>query len=448
MTDRSLSKGARIPPKNYLSLKTPHSSPSPPSGDHNARSAHPIWGNYLVAGLGSHWVGVRGQSASIRKLFFSNALLISLLPTLCLSAFGANANRIIKTFLQAGQSNADGRALTNGLPSRLLSPQPDVFIYYGDTGNFTVLKPGLSSMAKSFGPELTFGRSLADFFAQTNHVSTNNVTVAIIKYAAGGTSLYFDWAAGGTAITNGDGVRYINFQNSVKTGLADLAATFPGATIELDGMIWVQGETDIDLSSGATGVSANPAIAAAYGTNLVRLIDDVRLTYATNLPYGTNLPFFLSRISANQTAFSNPANPAYPYCLQVRVGQAYAATNLENVFMINTDGSQFSVGTIGAESAGNQHYDTAGQQALGTAFATAVLASLPRPLMRSVIQPDGVWRVNFSGFSGLNYSFQRAGSMLGPWSTLTNTVLGPSGAATFYDPTPLSGAAFYRVSCP
>jgi hypothetical protein len=28
-------------------------------GDHNARSARRIWGNYLVAGLGSHWAGVR-----------------------------------------------------------------------------------------------------------------------------------------------------------------------------------------------------------------------------------------------------------------------------------------------------------------------------------------------------------------------------------------------------
>src|SRR5262249_15289957 len=140
----------------------------------------------------------------------SRLVLMGLLPMLCLApaAFGANTNRIIKTFLQAGQSNADGRALTNGLPSNLLLPQTDVFIYYGDTGNFTVLQPGLSSAAKSFGPELTFGRSLEDFFALTNHISTNNVTVAIIKYSVGGTSLYSDWAAGGTAVTNGDGVRY------------------------------------------------------------------------------------------------------------------------------------------------------------------------------------------------------------------------------------------------
>ena len=357
-------------------------------------------------------------------------------------------NRIIKIFLQAGQSNADGRAQTNGLPANLLLPQPDVVIYYGDTGSFTDLQPGLSSQAGGFGPELTFGQTIAAFYGQTNHVSTNTVLTAVIKYAVGGTSLYYDWAAGGTATTNGDGPRYINFQNAVQAGLAVLASAYPGANLELDGMIWVQGETDIDLSSGATGVSTNPAIAAAYGTNLLRFINDVRLTYATNLPYGANLPFLLSRISTNQTAFSNPANAAYPYYLLVRAGQANAAATLQNVFMINTDASQFSVGTIGAEAEGNQHYDTGGQEALGSAFAQTLIANLPKPVMHSLMQSGGTWGVIFAGASGLDFSFERSTSVFGPWSNLTNLVMGPSGLATFYDQTPTGNSAFYRVSFP
>lgn len=31
------------------------------SGDHVARSAQLIWGNYIVAGLGSHWARVRAS---------------------------------------------------------------------------------------------------------------------------------------------------------------------------------------------------------------------------------------------------------------------------------------------------------------------------------------------------------------------------------------------------
>jgi uncharacterized repeat protein (TIGR03803 family) len=37
-------------------------SPSPLNGDHGARSARLLWGNQIVAGLGSHWVGVRGEN--------------------------------------------------------------------------------------------------------------------------------------------------------------------------------------------------------------------------------------------------------------------------------------------------------------------------------------------------------------------------------------------------
>ena len=38
------------------------SSPSPLQGDHNSRSERLVEGNKLVAGLGSHWAGVRGAS--------------------------------------------------------------------------------------------------------------------------------------------------------------------------------------------------------------------------------------------------------------------------------------------------------------------------------------------------------------------------------------------------
>lgn len=308
-----------------------------------------------------------------------------------------NAPQVIKVYLQGGQSNADGRAPTNGLPAKLLLPQPDVAYYDyingapanadGTLGTLTTLRPGGSQgvgvTGPAFGPELTFGRTLADYYAASNDVSTNTVMVAIIKYARGGTSLASNdvglsyWAAGGNGTTNGDGPEYITFQKVVADGLSSLAAAYRGATLELDGMIWVQGESDIDLSSGQSGKTPNPLVASAYGTNLMRFINDIRLSYATNGPYGMNLPFFLSQISTNQTAFSLPSNPAFPYFLTVRSNQALVAASMTNVFMIDTDGSQFSVGRIGAERGyGNQHYDARGQQALGSAFGQAVSSIL------------------------------------------------------------------------
>jgi hypothetical protein len=51
-------------------------SPPPLNGDHGARSARLLWGNQIVAGLGSHWVGVRGGKVRARLLtriyFFRN----------------------------------------------------------------------------------------------------------------------------------------------------------------------------------------------------------------------------------------------------------------------------------------------------------------------------------------------------------------------------------------
>jgi chitodextrinase len=165
----------------------------------------------------------------------------------------AAAAQIVKVYLQGGQSNADGRALTNGLPANLLNPQNDVPFYCylvggavngdGTLGTLTTLRPGFSALGggKTFGPELTFGRALADYYALTNGVPTNIVTVALIKYAHGNTSLVSDWAANGNSTINGDGPDFVVFQKVVDAGLARLAAAYPNATIELDGMIWVQG---------------------------------------------------------------------------------------------------------------------------------------------------------------------------------------------------------------
>jgi hypothetical protein len=39
---------------------------SPALTDHVSRSVRLLWGNKLVAGLGSHWAGVRGNFGSIQ----------------------------------------------------------------------------------------------------------------------------------------------------------------------------------------------------------------------------------------------------------------------------------------------------------------------------------------------------------------------------------------------
>jgi len=354
--------------------------------------------------------------------------------------------QILKVYLQGGQSNSDGRAKTNGLPASLLRSQNDVPLYYylvgtpansdGTYGHLSTVQTGVSAQGTGtlFGPELTFGRALADYYSISNGVSTNTVMVAIIKYADGGTSLGVNWAANGTSSPTGDGPDYVIFQKVVSAGLSNLAAAYPGTVIELDGMIWVQGETDID-----NGVAA----ATAYGTNLIRFVNDVRLTFAGRQPYGTNLPFFYSRISANQTTYSLPTDASYANYLLLRAGQAFAAASLPNMHLLNIDGPQFT--TLTPNSGPGLHFDTAGQQAIGAAFAQAVRNALPPPQLDLAPQLDNGWQITLSGVTGATHTLQQAPAVVGPWTDLTTFILGPLGITNYQNQGSSPAAGFYRA---
>ena len=367
------------------------------------------------------------------------------------SAPTSNTVQIVKVYLEGGQSNADGRAKTNGLPAYLLQPQPAVPCYYyltggaangdGTLGTLSVLQPGFSAQGggTTFGPELTFGNTLANYYAVSNGVSTNTVTVAIIKYAHGGTSLVSNWAANGNGSTNGDGPDYIIFQQVVNAGLARLSAIYTNASIELDGMIWVQGESDIDAGAAASG---------AYGTNLIRFINDVRLTYATNQPCGTNLPFFFSRISTNQTWYSLPADAGYSNYLILRASQNYVATTManSNVFMLNIDGPQFT--TLTPYASPGLHFDTGGQQAIGSAFGEAVRTALPPPRLTALHKSGTNWNLSFTGVTGTTHTVERATALNGSWLPLTNIVIAALGSTNYVDANPPGSNAFYRTRRP
>ena len=57
-------------------------------------------------------------------------------------------------------------------------------------------------------------------------------------------------------------------------------------------------------------------------------------------------------------------------------------------------------------------------------------------------------QVNFTGTPTKTYTVWRAGSLTGPWISVGMALVGQDGSATFNDNTPLSSAAFYRVSNP
>ena len=131
----------------------------------------------------------------------------------------------VRVILLGGQSNMLGRAPSSGLPAspfNFQQPQPDVLFYHGSS--LTTLRPGSGRETSEFGPEVTFGRSIAD--------ASPGVAYALIKYAVGGTALHNDWAPA-------SGPNYIAFRNTVAAGLAALQAA--GHTTEIVGMLLAPG---------------------------------------------------------------------------------------------------------------------------------------------------------------------------------------------------------------
>ena len=168
---------------------------------------------------------------------------------------------IIKVFILAGQSNMAGWAPTAGLPLNLAQIQNDVIIW--DDGNVTASKvkqwlnlgPDFGGDTGYFGPELNFGRTMADSLFGAG------VKVALIKYSAGGTDLYNEWRPPGSGGITGN--RYKNLLNIIKMALDSLPGQY---TPEIAGILWMQGESD-----GTNAYWAN-----AYQTNLTNLIADLR----------------------------------------------------------------------------------------------------------------------------------------------------------------------------
>ena len=268
------------------------------------------------------------------------------------------ANAEILVYLVGGQSNADGRANVAGLSGGLENPQNDVDFFFRTEGaahsldsTLTTLRPGLSE-TNGFGPAISFGRSMADFYS-----GANDPSVAIVKYANGGTNLHTQWAAGGTNGTAGDGSEYVVFQNTVNDGIAAIQAANPGETVTIAGMIWVQGESDADTFANAN----------AYEANLANFISDIRLTY------GSDLDFAVAQLSTSQTGLNSQLLST------IRSGQANVAANDPNTLVIDSDAFYEGQGD-------GLHYNFNGQVALGNALAVAfqAVAEPPAPPVQEI----------------------------------------------------------------
>lgn len=261
----------------------------------------------------------------LRSTFLCGALVLATLPAMAVEH---------TIFLLGGQSNMQGYGTLEELPTtpvNLQAGQSDVRIY--ELGWLRNLAPRPNNPNDhDFGPEILFGRNVADALPDEN--------IVLIKGAWGGTNLYSDWDPA-------SGSRFNNFISTVTAGLN--AVVQPGDTYKIAGMLWTQGESD------ARGAETSEQ----YEENLTGFIAAVRDLY------GADMPFFLSRLSDVQT------NIAPVYLANVRTGQANVAAIDPNAYLVDTDG--FGI------LPDNLHFDASGQIDLGEAFATSYLATVPEP---------------------------------------------------------------------
>lgn len=198
-----------------------------------------------------------GLTAGITCRMFARLLLVVTLVAALLSPLTSQQDpKIVRVFVFAGQSNmegadADPAEIAKYPPfAELAEPQPKVRYWYvigredkQRSRGWEELKP----VGSTVGPELAFGRDVA---------AATKAKVAIIKVAAGGTTLATDWnpdQPGGFAL-------YPLALATVREALAALDAQH--VKWRLEGFVWHQGENDM----------FDDAARQAYARNLTRFV--------------------------------------------------------------------------------------------------------------------------------------------------------------------------------
>ncbi|MFT5679760.1 MAG: hypothetical protein ACI8RZ_000665 [Myxococcota bacterium] len=272
-----------------------------------------------------------------------------------------------QVYLLGGQSNMDGYTYATGLPPSLQVSQDDVTIYWSGRPLWTGLAPSSAASAyydtDCFGPEVTFGRSLAD--------ARPDADVALIKHAVGGTDLAVCWYPGADDTDPAMGTCYADWLSTVRSGLAELEGDY-----EIAGMIWMQGESDASYEPWS----------ADYADNLRSFIDRVREDVETD-----DLPFAMGVIDCI----------GCPYRETVQEAQRTVADESALVFSVETEDLP--------QNGDNIHFDGSGMRTLGERLADVLLGGTGTA---ATAQPaftlTGSGQSLYTGDFVVGYAFQTA----------------------------------------
>lgn len=234
------------------------------------------------------------------------------------------SNKKVMVFLLGGQSNMAGIAPTSKLKSPYSKTSQSFRVFHD--GEWQFLKPGMLDKKKRFGPEVSFGHSVAKAYPDAD--------IRLVKYAKGGTNLYQQWSP------DQKGKQYKLFMAHANAALADLDQQ--GIKYEIAGMLWLQGEADANKGKGDL-----------YEENLTKFIKHMRSKFKT-----PEMPFILARIRDYYGKESG-------HNKMVRDAQDKVAESMKNVTCFDTDDLPM---------ANKGHYSADGYITIGKRFTQAIQA--------------------------------------------------------------------------
>ena len=280
----------------------------------------------------------------------------SLMPALLLALLATRAHpadKPIKAFILAGQSNMVGWGDSTKLPDGLRKGDDRVLMF--DRGNWQPLRPhepanqgqrrvGLTEF--HFGPEIAFGHKMAEAWP--------GQTIGIIKFAVGGTSLLAwkpDWTR-----EDADRVGQGRHGSLYKKLMTKVDQARNARDIEIVGFLWHQGGGDMKKVD----------VAKEYLDNLKSLVAAVRNdTGVADLPflYGSarreGIPDDLSNLVPAPMA---GRYPAAQWVLKAQFDAQKAIPHSKMVILRDIE-----------KHPKNVHFNTAGQLEVGRLFAAAFL---------------------------------------------------------------------------
>lgn len=288
------------------------------------------------------------------------------IASLCLQSLTVLAPAAeVDVYLLAGQSNMQGIGKLADLPADLPRKPPNAFFWSGKA--FEPLVVGTTQTSNrpgEFGPEIGLVTALPE----------SGRGRYLVKYAASGMPLHHGWDAA-TWVGDAPGPKRRTFypgerpgdpnQGTLYQGMvarfraAIMALTASGDRPVIRGFVWMQGEADAKHERSATD----------YAASLRRLRDRLAADLNTE-----SLPFVFGQVLPHE-----PAMARFTHRREIRAAMAAADERsggpaaIVDARMISTDGFGLLPDTV--------HYDSAGQLALGRAFAEALrsIGGSPQP---------------------------------------------------------------------